>query len=713
MKKFCVFISVLLIFAVHVSADVSVKKLGDGNIEVTFFYGNPRAQEVVLAGDFTDWQNGALPMTKGEKGWTYVRIVPPGTVMKYKFISDGNWTEDLREPDKVDDGFGGHNGLVDVDVLVAAQSKSENAAAGASAKRAGNLKFSTWGMLGYQMKWGDGKKDTKNDLDSAGLNLTSYLKISGEALPRLPIYIEVALAEQKGFDNLYKRNVRNWDEGWKNLLVDTIFDPIYYYGGQDKAKSYLGHLKMGLNTPIVNWTTGYKYAKLSPHQNVNWNTIDKEWEAGYNEVGGFNQFDFAPLFAKLLADTGVEADVVIAPNRSADRAGSQYGMYAYGWSRFNIADFPQYIDLQYNGAYGKTYDTIFKEVMEHDIIFGYQGMYGPVTVKANALWNRYGSYDNGDGTKTLYAPATSDVGLVHDENKNFGDNSASNVNVSYSSDTVKATVGYRYRGIQANMMYVEQGADDHSNITDQLGFRNTQVIFGGADVMLLDNALTVGLDAQLTMVFNKDNDYYYDEAKKFNNKDTALIKIKPRAAYDFNPYFDFPAKLDGYIRFDAVTKSDDEFVRKDKSAFIVAEAGVRYNQTFDTAVIKGLTATYAFDNLGGEYVFNTLSADVSMLRDIVASCGIGVRTEGTKTFDDILNPFAFFIGARKKLNVAAIYKPTAYCYVLAGMDPFKEFNDGPTAYRYNTDSYTWYRNTDDRKDYDGETAIRIGLVWDL
>ena len=112
MKKFCALISVLLILAVHASADVSVKKLADGNIEVTFFYGNPRAQEVVLAGDFTDWQNGALPMTKGEKGWTYVRIVPPGTVMKYKFISDGNWTEDLREPDKVDDGFGGHNGVI-------------------------------------------------------------------------------------------------------------------------------------------------------------------------------------------------------------------------------------------------------------------------------------------------------------------------------------------------------------------------------------------------------------------------------------------------------------------------------------------------------------------------------------------------------------------------------------------------------------------------
>src|SRR5574344_3009901 len=127
MKKIIAFISALLVFATAAFADVSVKKLADGKIEVTFFYGNPRAQEVVIAGDFTDWQNGALPMTKGEKGWSFVKVVDKGTTMKYKFISDGNWTPDLKAPDTVDDGFGGLNGLVDVDALVA--SSAENAAA--------------------------------------------------------------------------------------------------------------------------------------------------------------------------------------------------------------------------------------------------------------------------------------------------------------------------------------------------------------------------------------------------------------------------------------------------------------------------------------------------------------------------------------------------------------------------------------------------------
>src|SRR5574344_2500814 len=127
MKKIIAFISALLVFSAAAFADVSVKKLADGKIEVTFFYGNPRAQEVVIAGDFTNWQAGALPMTKSDKGWTYVTTVAAGTVRKYKFISDGNWTPDLKAPDTVDDGFGGLNGLVDVDALVAAS--AENAAA--------------------------------------------------------------------------------------------------------------------------------------------------------------------------------------------------------------------------------------------------------------------------------------------------------------------------------------------------------------------------------------------------------------------------------------------------------------------------------------------------------------------------------------------------------------------------------------------------------
>lgn len=713
MKKFYAFISALLILTAAAFADVSVKKLADGQVEVTFFYGNPRAQEVVIAGDFTDWQNGALPMTKTDNGWTLVKTVPAGTVMKYKFISDGNWTADIKAPDTVDDGFGGKNGLVDVDALVAEQTPAADAGstAAAPAKKA-NLKFQTWSMLGYQSKWGDGTEDNKNELQSSGINLTSYLKVSGDALPGFPIYIEIALAEQSGFDNLYSKGTTEWADGWKNLLVDTIFDPVYYYGGSAASETYLGHLKLGFDTPYVNYVTGYKYAKLPPHTNVNWNTIDKEWEAGYNSTGGYNQFDFGPALNKLLADTGVTVDAVAAPNRSADRGGSQYGFYGYTTVNFNTGKFGHYVDFQYNGAYGTTWDTIFDDIMEDDFIIGYQGNYGPVTVKANGLYNMYGSYDNGDGTKTTYAPSTSDVGMVDDADKNFADNSASNVNVTFGSDAFNVMVGYRSRGYQANMMYVEQGADDHTDITDQLGYRNTQRIFGDVSGTFMEKALTVGVKPYIEMALNKDKDWYSDVSTTYDNKDTLLIQARPYVNADLNTLFDFTAKIDAYGIINYRTKDADRYVRGDsKSQFLFKEAGLKYDQTIDSAICKEITAVYAFDNTTDEYIFNTLTVDAALPYDITVQLGAGIRTNEPGVTTDIVSPFGFFVGAKKKLSV--LYKPTAYIQVMSGMDPYNDFDDGPTAYNLNDDSYTLYRDCTANSDYNGVTAIRCGLQWDL
>ena len=701
MKKMCAFILAVLLCAATF-ADVSVKKLADGNIEVTFFYGNPRAQEVVIAGDFTDWQSGALPMTKGEKGWTFIKVVPPGTVMKYKFISDGNWTEDLNEPDKIDDGFGGHNGLVDVDVLVAAASGEASVVAARP-----TIKFGTWSMLGYQMLWGDGSKDNRGTLDSAGLNLKSYLKISGEALKNFPVYFEIALAEQDNFNNLYEKGKTSWGTGWTNLLVDTIFDPTYYYGGQAAAASYLGHLKIGFNTPYVNWTTGYKYAKLPPHTNVNWVTVDKEWEAGYSSIGGFNHFDFAPLFNKVLDGTGVEVNAVIAPNRTADRAGKQYGLYTYGNVRFTVGGFSQYFDVQYNGAFGTTFKEIFKFVMEEDFIFGYQGTFGPVTAKANVLFNLYGSSVSGP-YKIKYSPPSSDVGAVDENPKKKIDNTAFNINASYSGDYIGATLGYRWRGAQASMMYVEDNNDDdHRNISDQLGYRNTQMIWGDVHGLLAYDSLTLGLRGDMTMILHKDADYWYDATTKFADKTALLFHFRPYFKLDFDALLAFPAVLDGYMQFDAMTK--DMFVRSRAAHFIVADAGLRYTQTFENDAVKKLTATYAFDNLGSEYLFNTLSADITFKYDFIASFGIGLRTKSAKF--DFASPFALYAGVQKKIK--PMYAPTAYLQIMYGMDPYKSFGDGPAAYNYNSNSYTWYRDRSGRSDYDGKTAIRLGLMWDL
>ena len=78
MKKLFAFISILAVAAAALFADVSAKKNADGTVDVTFFYGNPRASEVLLAGDFTSWQDGALPMTKGEKGFSITRTFKMG-----------------------------------------------------------------------------------------------------------------------------------------------------------------------------------------------------------------------------------------------------------------------------------------------------------------------------------------------------------------------------------------------------------------------------------------------------------------------------------------------------------------------------------------------------------------------------------------------------------------------------------------------------------
>jgi hypothetical protein len=61
---------------------------------VTFFLkGATRARQALLAGSFTNWQNGALPMTRTDSGWICIVKLNPGKYW-YKFIVDGGWTID-------------------------------------------------------------------------------------------------------------------------------------------------------------------------------------------------------------------------------------------------------------------------------------------------------------------------------------------------------------------------------------------------------------------------------------------------------------------------------------------------------------------------------------------------------------------------------------------------------------------------------------------
>ena len=87
-------------------ANPDVRKDADGNLNsfiglgetYTFkLVGYGYAKQVVLSGSFNDWSTKELLMRKMELGWELPYILAPG-LYEYKFIVDGEWIPDPRNP---------------------------------------------------------------------------------------------------------------------------------------------------------------------------------------------------------------------------------------------------------------------------------------------------------------------------------------------------------------------------------------------------------------------------------------------------------------------------------------------------------------------------------------------------------------------------------------------------------------------------------------
>jgi len=79
--------------------------------KVIFEFFAPQAQEVVLAGDFNNWDITSLPMKKDRKGnWKISVPLSPGK-HEYLFWVDGFWQGDPKAEDRVPNPFGGWNSL--------------------------------------------------------------------------------------------------------------------------------------------------------------------------------------------------------------------------------------------------------------------------------------------------------------------------------------------------------------------------------------------------------------------------------------------------------------------------------------------------------------------------------------------------------------------------------------------------------------------------
>ena len=640
---------------------------------------------MAVIGDFCGWVEPGVPMAKNADGkWEVAVKSTMDGVLKYKFWYKGTYIYDFKSPDKIDDGFGGNNGLIEVSKVLAKQKAAELAASGDAAGAAAlmaqagasdsGLKFQTWSMLGFQTKFALGDKV---EADSAGVGLKSYWKASGNAVPNMPIFLEIHFAENDGFENLYKKGSKEWKDGLENILVDTIFDPMYFYGGQTAGHTYLGTVTAGFETDWFAYKTGYKYAKLPPHTNVNWNTVTDNWDAGYNAVDGYSYFATGNGVTEWFNDMlGAKIKAAVAPNKSADRAGSQYGMYA--WASAEFAG--QYIDVQYNGAYGKTFNTIFDEIYEADLILGYQGKFGPLTVKANALYNSWGDILITDEYKSKYSPSSSDVALV-DPSAPFADNFATNINVTYSDDYVDVVAGWRARGNQANMMYVKQ-ADGDTLISNQLGDKNTMKAW--LDFNYKMQYGNVGINPYMVTTFV--------DADK-STKESIEFGAKLFGGYDFDV-----VKFDAYANATFKTEQPEG-----TDPFSIGDIGLKVSTPL---VMNGLAFVLGYDPAEAEADFITGLFEVGLPAGINAQAGLGYRAAKNDSTKYEGKELGFFLGANMKLNIPQ--KPVLYTQFVWGMDPYKGFGDGQDNINY--DGYTL---GDGAKDYAAHGAFRVALRWDI
>jgi len=93
------------------------KKVSGKNIrkKIGFSLHAPQAKEVLLMGDFNQWNGKKHNMKKEKTGaWEKTLMLTPGTY-EYKYIVDGKWQEDPSNHQNRINSFGSYNNLLTVE----------------------------------------------------------------------------------------------------------------------------------------------------------------------------------------------------------------------------------------------------------------------------------------------------------------------------------------------------------------------------------------------------------------------------------------------------------------------------------------------------------------------------------------------------------------------------------------------------------------------
>ena len=91
---------------------------GDGYQYVRFAYvpSSPDVKRVSVAGSFNNWNPDNTPLLRQNGAWSTILVLPPGSY-EYMFVEDGErWVTDPLAVQTRDDGFGGANAVIDVEL---------------------------------------------------------------------------------------------------------------------------------------------------------------------------------------------------------------------------------------------------------------------------------------------------------------------------------------------------------------------------------------------------------------------------------------------------------------------------------------------------------------------------------------------------------------------------------------------------------------------
>jgi chromosome partitioning protein len=82
--------------------------------EIVFSLYAPQAKEVFVAGDFNDWRLDTISRMEHKNGTWSRRVGIPRGKYRYRFVIDGLWTEDARNPNKELNPYGQMDSLLEV-----------------------------------------------------------------------------------------------------------------------------------------------------------------------------------------------------------------------------------------------------------------------------------------------------------------------------------------------------------------------------------------------------------------------------------------------------------------------------------------------------------------------------------------------------------------------------------------------------------------------